>query len=113
VTSRGRGITLGTFLAVALLVAVVLAFFLSPHASEEPDGLERVATDEGFAQREVAHALERSPTAGYAVDGVDSDRWSTAAAGLIGVAVSFAFATGVLLVVRRARPATASDAAAT
>jgi hypothetical protein len=92
----------GAFVVAGLVVAAALAFFVSPRASSEPDGLNRVAVDEGFADEETNHALDDSPTAGYETRGVDDDRLSTGVAGLIGVGVTFALAGGLLLVVRRA-----------
>ena len=92
---------LGAFVIAGLAVAAALAFFVSPQASSEPDGLNRVAIDEGFAEQETNHALDDSPTAGYETRGVDDDRLSTGVAGLIGVGVTFALAGGLLLVVRR------------
>ena len=36
------------FTIIALAFALILGVFASPYASSEPDGLERVATDQGF-----------------------------------------------------------------
>ena len=96
-------VRLGVFIGAGLVVALALAFFVSPHASSEPDGLNKVASDQGFADRETAHALESAPTAGYAVDGVDDDRLSTGVAGVVGVTVTFAIAGALFLVVKRTR----------
>jgi hypothetical protein len=89
------------FIVAGLVVALALAFFVSPQASSEPDGLDKVALDEGFAEAEDAHALEDLPTAGYEVRGIDNDRLSTGVAGLIGVAVTFAVGAGLALAVGR------------
>lgn len=106
-----RRIRLGVFLIAGLLVAAALAFFVSPQASSEPDGLNKVAIDEGFAETEKDHALGDSPTAGYAVRGVDDDGLSTGLAGIIGVAVTFAITAGVFLIVRKTstRPQPAAE----
>jgi hypothetical protein len=93
----------GAFIAAGLILALVLAFFVSPSASGDPDGLNKVAIDEGFADTERDHALGDAPTAGYEVRGVGNDRMSAGLAGVIGVAVTFAAAGGAMLVVRRAR----------
>jgi hypothetical protein len=98
--------TLGIFVAAALVVALALAFFVSPQASNQPDGLNKVAIDKGFADNETAHALTDGPTAGYAVKGVDNDRLATGLAGLIGVTVTFAIAGGLFLVLRQTRRST-------
>jgi hypothetical protein len=97
--------TLGIFIAIALMVAFGLAFFVSPHASSQPDGLDKVAIDKGFAVSEKPHALDDVPTAGYAVKGVDNQRLATGLAGLIGVTVTFAIAGGLFLLVRQTRRA--------
>jgi hypothetical protein len=104
VTVKPR-ITLGIFLAVALVVALGLAFFVSPQASSQPDGLNKVAIDKGFADYEKGHGLDDTPTAGYAVKGVDNKRLATGLAGLIGVTVTFAIAGGLFLVLRQTRHA--------
>ncbi len=102
-------VTLGAFIAVGVAVALALAFFLSPYASSQPDGLNKVAIDQGFDEQEQPHALEDSPTAGYGVRGIESDRLSTGLAGLIGVGVTFAIGLGLFALVRATRR-TSSDA---
>jgi len=101
--SRRTRLGFGAFVVAGLALALVLAFFVSPSASGDPDGLNKVANDTGLADTGTDHALDDGPTAGYEVRGVDNDRISTGLAGVIGVAVTFAVAGGVMLVVRRAR----------
>lgn len=91
------------FLVAGLAVAVVLAVFVSPFASDSPDGLERVATDEGIIDQADEHGLTESPIADYQVEGVDNERVGTGIAGLIGVAVTFAVGLVVFTVVRMGR----------
>ena len=92
---------LGLFLAGGLLVALFLAFVLSPEASSKPDGLNKVAIDKGFSGTAKAHTLEDTPTAGYEVRGVHDGRLSRGLAGLIGVTVTLALTGGLFAVVRR------------
>jgi hypothetical protein len=92
-----------TFFATGLLVALVIAGVVAGFASSDPDGLERVATDQGFAEEAADHAAEDSPLADYGVTGVENERVSTGLAGIIGVAVTLAAVTGLLYVVRRLR----------
>lgn len=69
-----------------------------------------------FDDSEEAHRLEDSPTAGYAVEGVDDDRLSTGLAGLTGVSATFLIGAGLVLVVRRinaSRPPTDATGAGT
>ena len=63
--------SIGLFVLGGLAVALLLAFVVSPWASSEPDGLERVAIDQGFADNATDHATAGSPLADYAVSGVD------------------------------------------
>jgi hypothetical protein len=74
---------------------------VSGFASSEPDGLERVAEDEGFSDSAEGHDLADSPVADYGVDGVDNERLSTGLAGLIGVVVTFGVGCALFLVVRK------------
>jgi PDGLE domain len=93
------------FVVAGLMAALALAFFVSPAASTKPDGLNKVAIEEGFAAQEDAHALDGSPTAGYDVKPVDDARLSTGIAGVIGVSVVFVAGAGLFAVVRRGRRA--------
>lgn len=97
------------FLAAGLLVAVALAVLVAPWASSSPDGLERVAIDEGFAGDARDHALGEAPTADYGMAGVDHDAIGTGLAGLIGIAVTFAVAWGALALLRRVHGPSAPD----
>ncbi len=94
---------LGVFVAVGLAVAVALAFLVAPEASSKPDGLEKVAIDEGFIDGARDHDLAGSPTADYGVEGVDDARLSTGLAGALGIAVTFGGTGGLFWLVRRAR----------
>ena len=98
------------FLVAGLLLALALALFVSPFASSSPDGLTKVAEDEGFAEAEEEHDLADSPVAGYEVEGVDDDRLSTGFAGVIGVLVTFGVGVGAFALLRTLR--TSPDATA-
>jgi hypothetical protein len=82
-----------------LLVALVLAGVVSHYASSSPDGLNRVAEDQGFA--DTAEAGPDRPLAGYSTSDVDDDRLSGGVAGVVGVLVVLVLAGGLTLVVRR------------
>jgi hypothetical protein len=69
-----------------LAIAAAVVILLGPLASGDPDGLQRVAIDQGFAARESAAPFEIIP--GYAVPFLDGPA-SKIAAGLIGVLVVF------------------------
>ena len=106
-TDDVEGRTIGLFLALGLAVALILAFFVSPYASSEPDGLEKVSIEEGFDDTARDHPLADAPLADYGVEGVDDARLSTGLAEIIGVAICFAVGAVVFLGVRtvRSRPA--------
>jgi hypothetical protein len=77
------------FIVGGLIVALGLAFFVSPLASSSPDGLEKVSIDQGFDDTAEDHALADGPLADYGVEGVDDEGLSTGLAGIIGVAITF------------------------
>lgn len=77
------------FLAAGLLVAFGLAGLVSGFASGSPDGLERVAEDEGFSATARDSDLAGSPLADYQVSGVENERLSGGLAGLAGVSLTF------------------------
>lgn len=71
-------------LALAALVVIVLA----PLASSDPDGLERVALDAGFAEQGAEAPYEILPD--YSLPLLGDGPLSLVVAGLIGVALLFA-----------------------
>lgn len=113
---RVATVTSRIFIIGGLLVSLAVAFFVSPLASGDPDGLERVAIDEGFGGSAEDHALGDSPLADYAVRGVEDEGLSTGLAGIAGTLATFGIGMllfGGLRVARERRErATRSDAAA-
>ena len=55
---------LAAIMVGGLIVTLGLAFLVSPLASSSPDGLEKVATDEGFIDTAEDHASRRQPVGG-------------------------------------------------
>lgn len=102
--SRNRAF-IWTGLGVALLVAV----FLSPFASSDPDGLDRVSEDHNFGDKALeeppAHRLPfYSVFDEYALRGVP-EGVATPLAGLVGTLVAFGLAWGAgKLLVKGADP---------
>jgi len=87
-------------LAVGLLVALLLAGVVSVYASAAPDGLERVAEDTGFADKAEEHPASEGPLADYEL----GDGEGTGVAGVVGVVVVLAVATGGAYALRRRGP---------
>jgi cobalt/nickel transport protein len=103
------------FILTGLGIALLIAIFLSPFASKNPDGLDRVSQDLKFetkaaedtpAKKLPFHAIFEE----YALRGVP-EQVATPLAGLIGTLVTFGLAWGVgkLVVRRSSSPNDSSD----
>jgi PDGLE domain-containing protein len=88
--------------ALALGLAVGLAFFVSPYASSSPDGLNRVAGDKGFGGRAQ---VRTSPIRGYAFPGIENERLAKGVAGFVGTLGVFTVGYGAAFALRRRRDA--------
>ena len=91
------------FTLISFSVAVLLATFAAPLASDRPDGLDRVAKDRGFLAKaeDRPPAWDRAPLPAYGVPGVSSRRVSTGLAGLAGTLAVFGLAVGIGVVLRK------------
>ncbi|MGW0556097.1 energy-coupling factor ABC transporter permease [Streptomyces sp. NPDC002926] len=87
--------------ATGLVTALVLAGFVSFHASASPDGLEKVAADKGIDKNVEEHAAKDSPLADYGVKDISDARISGGLAGVIGVGVTVVAGTGIFWSLRR------------
>jgi hypothetical protein len=76
-----------TFIVYGLVIALGLVLFVSPFASEWPDGLESVAAKLGFERQALARPLVPSLIPDYKFPGLDSAMFATIAAGIAGVAL--------------------------
>ncbi len=86
-------------IATGLGIAVLIAVLLSPLASRDPDGLDRVAQDQKITskanEQPAAHQLPFYQVfEEYAVRGVPSEI-ATPLAGLVGTLVTFGLAWGM------------------
>jgi cobalt/nickel transport system permease protein len=90
-SSAARG-GYGPLAAQGAVVALGLAVFIAPFASEWPDGLERAAATLGLGSRAPGVSALRAPLPDYTVPGVPSAAVSTMLAAAIGTAVAFALA---------------------
>lgn len=96
----GRG-AVGGIALVGLLMAAGAAL-LSPLASGDPDGLERVAENLGFLERAQDAPFNVLPD--YTVPGLDGSI-STILAGVVGLLIVFALAYGIAQLMRTRREA--------
>ena len=90
-----------TFLISGFVVSLFLAGVVSYYASSSPDGLEKVAGDIGFIETAKEHSNADGALADYGVKGIENDRLSTGAAGVIGVIATGVISTGLFMMVRR------------
>ncbi len=98
-----RGIGTRGFAIAALVATLLVAMGISQLAVDDPDGLERVAIEEGFAESARDHALDSSLFADYATAGVEDERVSLALAGGAGAIVTLLVGTGLAMAVRGRR----------
>ncbi|MBJ7904885.1 energy-coupling factor ABC transporter permease [Streptomyces sp. DSM 110735] len=92
-----------TLWITGLVTSLVLAGFVSFYASANPDGLEKVAHDQGIDRKSERHASADSPLADYGVKDVSDARLSGGLAGVIGVGVTVVAGSAVFWAVRRRR----------
>lgn len=84
---------------VGLVIAALVVVILAPLASSNPDGLDRVSEDKGFAEEGKDAPYEFLPD--YSIPGIDNERATVILAGLAGVAIVFALTVGFGAVVRQ------------
>jgi len=91
------------FLGLGLITSLAIALFLAPLASQDPDGLDRVAQDLEFADKALAEPpASQLPFAQvfaeYNVRGVP-EQISTSTAGAIGTLLCFGLGLGLAKVI--------------
>lgn len=89
-----------------LLLALGVAL-LSPLASPHPDGLERVAEDEGFLDQAEDAPYQLIPD--YAFPGIENEALATITAGLVGTALLFGVGYALAWLLRRRPERTTGD----
>lgn len=87
-------------IVLGLLIALVLAVFISPFASPFLDGLEKVAEEKGFQEKQEEAVLQ-SPIPDYIWPGISDETAATSIAGLVGTLIVFSLAWGLALVIGR------------
>lgn len=89
------------FIIAGFALSLLLAGVVSNYASSSPDGLEKVAEDIGFLENAKEHTNSDGLLADYGVKGVENERLSTGAAGVIGVLATAGVSSGLFLILRR------------
>jgi len=84
--------------AIGLLLALAVALF-SPLASSHPDGLERVAEDQGFLDQARGVPFQIIPD--YLFPGIENEAVATILAGVVGTVVVFGLGYGLAWVLRQ------------
>jgi len=85
---------------IGLGMALVIAIALSPFASKDPDGLDRVSEDLKFDTKATENPpAEQLPFSQvfdeYSFKGIKDEKGATAIAGLIGTLTTFGLAWGI------------------
>lgn len=98
-----RRVPLLVFIALGLAVAVGLGTAVSPWASPDPDGLEKVAQEEGFLDDATSDRIQGdSPIPDYAFPGIEDERVATGLAGFVGTLGVFVVGLGIAWLLRKA-----------
>lgn len=98
-------------IAIGLAVSLVAAGVVSFYASSAPDGLEKVAEEQGFLEQAQDSANASLPTADYGIAGVEDERLSVGLSGVIGVGVMILVAFGLFWLIAKGRKPDPSQAA--
>jgi len=88
-------------IVIGLIIAVIVAFFLSPLASSWPDGLEKVARDHGFMVKGEQGSVFKSPIPDYIFPGLKNEKMATAISGLLGTLVIFGIGYGLASLLKK------------
>ncbi len=84
------------FILIGLGICFLMTLFISPFASSDPDGLEKVAETKGFAERgESWKFWQHAPLPDYDISWVRNKRISTALSGVIGTVAIFLLTLGI------------------
>ena len=91
----------GKEIAIGLIIAVMVALFLSPLASSRPDGLERVAKDYGFIEKGEQVPVLKSPIPDYIFPGFKNEKLATSISGLLGTVIIFGIGCSLAFLLKK------------
>ncbi len=88
---------------VGLMISLIIAGVVSFYADANPDGLERVAEDQGFIEDAADSANAEIFASDYGIAGVEDERLSVGLAGLLGVVVMVVVGFGLFWLLGRGK----------
>jgi hypothetical protein len=80
---------------VGLMISLIIAGVVSYYADPNPDGLERVAEDQGFIEDAADSANAEIFASDYGIAGVEDERLSVGLAGALGIVVMIVVGFGL------------------
>ncbi len=101
-TSKGVWSVIFIGLMISLIIAGVVSFYADPN----PDGLERVAEDQGFIEDAADSANAEIFASDYGIAGVEDERLSVGLAGLLGIVVMVVIGFGLFWLLGRGKKST-------
>jgi cobalt/nickel transport protein len=96
-----KGVWLFVFIGVA--ISIFIASVVSFYADSNPDGLERVAEDHGFAENASESLNSEIFASDYLITSVSDERLSGAMAGLLGIVVTALVGFGLFALIARTK----------
>lgn len=85
---------------LGLIIAVSLALLISPFVSPWPDGLEKAADDNGFANR-ATNTVFTAPIRDYLWPGFKNEKLATSVAGAAGTLLVFTLGYALALLLNK------------
>jgi cobalt/nickel transport protein len=101
---REGKVTQKRFILWGILLALIIAVFLSPWASTLPDGLERVAEHLGFVKKAEQPGVtlwQKAPLLDYKIPGIENEVWARGLSGLLGTLVIVGLGWGIARLLKR------------
>jgi cobalt/nickel transport protein len=91
---------------VGIMISLIIAGVVSYYADSNPDGLERVAEDQGFIEDAADSANAEIFASDYGIAGVEDERLSVGIAGVLGIVVMVVVGFGLFWFLGRGKKPT-------
>jgi cobalt/nickel transport protein len=86
---------------IGLTIALLIAVLLSPLASSLPDGLERVAQDQGFIKAGERTSLWIAPVPDYVFPGLKNEKLAVSISGVLGTVAVFGIGCSLAFLLKK------------